>query len=257
MERRLVAACIGGEIRVADVARDFLGRKLKIPWERPLYLRLFNVHVMIWAFGSFVAIDPEKGDIDAIAETLRPYTDRYIGPKYVEEYKLVFEKRQYPEVSDEEARIPYFMGVADVTRIAGYVLAQSVALSRIEALVDDIMEKARGLLEELGRFRLRMKPVVMELARVLTTRIELLSDLMILFKPPMTWEDEDLEALYDDLREVYEIRERYNAVDAELERVQELASIAAEILQATRETFLELIIVALIVAELALILLGA
>jgi len=144
-----------------------------------------------------------------------------------------------------------------VTKLAGYVLAQSVALERIESRVDDIMERARGLLEGMGGLRLRMKPVVQELASVLTTRIELLSDLMVLTKPSLVWEDEGLEKLYEELRDLFEVEDRFEAVDRELESVQELVSIVADVLQASRETLLELLIAALIVVELALIFLGA
>ncbi len=255
MERRLVAACIGGEIRVREAARDIIGRRIRIPWEEPLYFRLNGVHVMAWAFGSFVAVDPRPGDVEAIAERLRPYTERYTGPRYREEYRIVFAREGEILVEEDKCVVPEELGVADVTKLVGYVLAQSVALERIESLVDDIMERARGLLEGLGGLRLRLKPVVAELSRVLTTRIELLSDLMVLSKPSMAWEDEDLESLYDELRDLYEIEERFEAVDRELESVQELVSIVADILQAGRETLLELTIVALIVAEIALILL--
>lgn len=256
MERRLVAACIGGEIRVRDAAKAIIGRRVRVPWEEPLYLRLRGVHVMIWAFGSFVAVDPRPGDVEAIAERLRPFTERYVGPRYREEYRLVFTSGP-PVVEEDEARVPAELGVAEVTKLAGYVLAQSVALERIESRVDDIMERARGLLEGMGGLRLRMKPVVQELASVLTTRIELLSDLMVLTKPSLVWEDEGLEKLYEELRDLFEVEDRFEAVDRELESVQELVSIVADVLQASRETLLELLIAALIVVELALIFLGA
>ncbi len=258
MERRLVAVCIGGEIRVRDAAREIIGRRLRIPWEEPLYLRINGVHVMVWAFGSFVAVNPGRGDVEAIAEALRPYTERYTGPRYREEYRIVFTKDGEAVVEEDRCVVPEGLGVAVVTKLVGYVLAQSVALERMENLVDGIMERARGLLEGLGGFRLRLKPVVAELSRVLTTRIGLLSDLMVLSKPSIAWEDEDLEELYDELRDLYEIEERFEAVDRELESVQELVSIVADVLQAGRETLLELTIVALIVAEIALVvLLGA
>lgn len=261
----LIAVNIGREIKVREVAKKILKRRIRIPWEEPLYVRISGTHVMVWAFGSFVAVDPKKGDIEKIVETLKPFTDKFTGGKYKEEYRVVFTEK-LPEDGDEDELEYGFVIDEDecyvlnsfekkyVLKIIGYVLAQSVALERIEGFVDKIMEQSLTILNDLQRgLWFRLKPAINRLAQVMTMRIELLSDLMILTKPSVAWESEELEMLYEALRDFYEIEDRFEAVDRELESVQELSSIATDIILASRETMLEFLIVFLIVVEILLI----
>lgn len=261
----LVAVNVGREIRVKEVARRILRRRLRIPWEEPLYVRIHGTHVMVWAFGSFVAVDPKKGDVEKIVEAVRPFTEKFTGGRYREKYKVVFTEK-LPEDGDDEELEHGFVVDEDVCyvhrsfekkyvlKIIGYVLAQSVALERIEESVDNMMEKSLTILENLQRgFWFRLRPTINRLAQVMTMRMELLNDLMILAKPSAAWESEELETLYEALRDFYEIEDRFEAVDRELASVQELSSIATDIMLASRETMLEFLIVLLIVVEILLI----
>lgn len=261
----LVAVNIGREINVREVAKRILKRRLRIPWEEPLYIRINGTHVMVWAFGSFVAVDPKKGDIEKIARTLSPFTERYSNTRYIERYRAVFtdDLSKYGEqeeietgfILDEDAcYVSSKFEKKHVIKIIGYVLAQSVALERIEGFVDRIMEQSLTVLNDLQRgFWFRLKPAIRRLAQVMTTRIELLNDLMILSKPSAVWENEELERLYDSVREFFEVEDRFEAVDRELESVLELSRIATDIMMASRETALEFLIVFLIAVEIMLI----
>lgn len=214
---------------------------------------------MVWAFGSFVAVNPKNGDIEHIAETLKPFTEKYVKPKFVEEYKIIIVDKLPVENEEEfvlEEDVCYITPSLNrklVTKLIGFVLAQSVALERIEESVDRMLERALELLNSTHSIlRFKVRSTIRELARVMLTRVELYSDLMLLTKPTLAWESEELEKLYDSLREYFEIDDRFEAVDRQLESIQELSSIVADIMLASRETILEILIILLILVELVL-----
>jgi uncharacterized Rmd1/YagE family protein len=70
-------------------------------------------------------------------------------------------------------------------------------------------------------------------------------------KPEILWDRPDLERLYGRLEDEYELIERAETLDRKLGVISTTASALVELIDADRSLRLELIIVALILAELA------
>ena len=214
---------------------------------------------MVWAFGSFVAVNPKNKNIERIIETLKPFTEKFTKPRFTEEYEIIVVD-EFPEkvsgdfyIDEDTCYIKPSFNRKLVVKLIGFVLAQSVALERIEETVDKMMEQALELLNKShSTLSFKIKPTVKELAQVMITRIELYSDLMLLTKPSLAWESEELDRLYNEIRDYFEIEDRFEAVDRQLESIQELSSIMADIMLASRETMLEILILLLILVELLL-----
>ncbi len=269
-----MAVNIGGEIKVRRFAKEFLGRKVKLPWEEPLVFSFNGTKVYLWAFGSFVVINAKEEVIGDLVSTLRKYTLRR-GEIFTEKYRVIFTEKldNVKTILGEE---PLIYGEANgiivaeeacivsnndinpesILRVVSYILAQSVSLERIESISDRIVERAMELLDLFGKVLfIRLRPAVRELVSVMRTRLELLSDIMVLRKPEITWEFPELDKLYELLRDLYEIPDRFEAIDRELSNVQELSSAMADIILAYRESVLEVLIIALIILEIVLSLL--
>ena len=264
---------IGREINTKGIAKDLLNKRLKLAWEEPLILRHGEKSVFIYSFGSIIIVNPYKGMFQEIYEKIKDYI---IHPfkVYTEKYEIVVLesdeelKKVYKEfgfdrenfvgknmVVTDDICFLYSMNLStDIIKIIGFTLAQSLALERIEKEVEDALERTRAILETFAEksFFMRLKPTIRELVQVMQARFEALSDIMILEKPELTWEDPLLDQLYEELRKIYEIDDRFRAIDTMLENILETGQIVSDLASTSREMILEILILLLIAFELIL-----
>lgn len=264
---------IGREIDTKGIAKDLLNKRLKLAWEEPLILRHGEKSVFIYSFGSIIIVNPYKGMFQEVYEKIKDYV---IHPfkVYTEKYEIVVLesdeelKKVYKEfgfdrenfvgknmVVTDDICFLYSMNLStDIIKIIGFTLAQSLALERIEKEVEDALERTRAILETFAKksFFMRLKPTIRELVQVMEARFEALSDIMILEKPELTWEDPLLDQLYEELRKIYEIDDRFRAIDTMLENILETGQIVSDLASTSREMILEILILLLIAFELIL-----
>ncbi len=87
------------------------------------------------------------------------------------------------------------------------------------------------------------------------TRNEVLSVLHLLDKPDAAWDDPAMDAIYEDLRDEFDLGDRFNALELKLRGVQEALELVLDVSRDRRLVLLEVSIVVLIVIELVLSLL--
>ena len=79
--------------------------------------------------------------------------------------------------------------------------------------------------------------------------------LALLDKPDITWEDREAEALYTNLRRMYELEDRFSSIRFKTEFIQDSSELVLDIINSRRMEFLEVIIVLLFIFDIVLILL--
>ena len=81
---------------------------------------------------------------------------------------------------------------------------------------------------------------------------QILSRLSLLDKPDITWDSPELETLFGHMRKMYELDDRFRAVEFKLDSIQDNSKALLSILQTRRSERLEIVIVALILIEVVL-----
>lgn len=149
---------------------------------------------------------------------------------------------------------------APVAELATLLLAQSVSIDYYE---EDLQEILATLDRQTDRMALRGKiagstrDLMRFVGASIATKNQIIAALAVLDKPAATWESEDLDRLYRDMRAVLEIDERFKSLEYKLRTIQETLELFLDLQQTRRGLMLELTIVLLIVAELAISLLKA
>ena len=118
-----------------------------------------------------------------------------------------------------------------------------------------MFERTRRLVERLerkGTTPLRTRPLHQFIGEAVGTRNEVLSVLHLLDKPDAAWDDPAMDAIYDDLRDEFDLGDRFNALELKLRGVQEALELVLDVSRDRRLVLLEATIVVLIVLELAL-----
>jgi uncharacterized Rmd1/YagE family protein len=204
-------------------------------------------------FGAavFVGVDP-----DAQKRTVAAITERMATPRTpitedfaietggaAEVYEVRFDRVVVPSLSRE------------VVDIVGLVLAQSVAMdfyaedvATIEASTDRITAELRVR----GRLRGRLRELSKFIGLCIATRNEVISTLALFDKPDVTWENEQLDRLWNGLYRMLELDDRYRHLEAKLRMIQDNLVVLVDLARQRHTFFLEATIVALIVFEIVI-----
>jgi required for meiotic nuclear division protein 1 len=209
--------------------------------------------VVLFRYGAAVlfGLDPA-----AEAETLKGLAERVLAPEQV----LEDETAQILIRPDEEEQITSSGAIQlrsssqEHLLIVADALAKSVALARDErqvAAVFDAIEPFAAGLASRGRSPGGRRAILRLIGRALLVQHRVSGRVAVREKPEILWDRPDLERLYGRLEDEYELIERTETLDRKLEVISATASALVELIDADRSLRLELIIVALILAELA------
>jgi uncharacterized Rmd1/YagE family protein len=145
-----------------------------------------------------------------------------------------------------------------VVEILALVVAQSVAMEYyegdVDALVNALEERSRTLARD-GTLHGSPRELLKFIGRGMTMRTRVVHTLSLLDSPGATWDDELLDRLYRGLRTLFEIDERYRALDHELRIVQDNLALMVDMVRQRRLILLEVAVVVFVAAEL-LVLVG-
>ncbi len=255
-ESRIVAVSLGREFDTERLERLFPG-KVFSRWEEPLVLDVHGMEVYVFAFGVVVFFDYRENTARSFLEKLK---GAVLEPTevFVEEYLWKGSKKPVGRsirVGGKEVWVKddalYGELDEDGKKVVALVLAQSAALRRVEKETDELMEVVEGVLDELIT-----KPIILSLSRLRRSLLEalkargaLLNDLFILEKPHVAWEEEGYERLFERLRYVFEIEERFNVMAKKLSAVVETAEMASQLVSDARFFILEFLIVLFLLVE--------
>jgi uncharacterized Rmd1/YagE family protein len=139
--------------------------------------------------------------------------------------------------------------------IVAFTVAQSAAMSFYENLVDVTHARLDAMvarLEKTGNMGRRPRKLHALIADVVSMRSDVVGVLHLLDRPDLVWEDREMDTVYDDLRAVFDLKERSQALVAKLDHIRDSAELLLGIARDSRLFLVEASIVVLIVVELVL-----
>lgn len=131
-------------------------------------------------------------------------------------------------------------------------LSQSVAMDFYEEISENILSdtkqhtntlEARGKLD-IGGLKLRQY-----IGKTLNIKNQIAENLYILDSPLVTWDNETLDKLDQDLKKMFDLNDRYSTVRERLEIVKENLELFKDMMQHRQSSTLEWIIIILILVE--------
>ncbi len=170
----------------------------------------------------------------------------------VEDQLMVETEKGQARVSFDNIWLPGKVRRDDVLVISR-LLAQSVALEYLELQADDALRRFRPSIEELknkGRVTMGTKSILRSIGFAMDTRQAVLGRLSLLDKPDATWEDEQLETLYLNLYDFFELEDRQESIGMKLDFLADTTSMLFDFLSTRKSLRLEWIIIILIAMEL-------
>lgn len=140
-----------------------------------------------------------------------------------------------------------------LVELVGLVLGQSVAMEVFESEVEVLLGAIRHVLARLatsGRMSRPSRPLLRLIGRAMLTRNDVVHTLALLDTPLLVWNGDQLASIYTKLRAVFEIDDRYRALDHKIAMVQDNVRLVVDLTHQQRSLWLEVAVVVLIVFEL-------
>jgi uncharacterized Rmd1/YagE family protein len=139
--------------------------------------------------------------------------------------------------------------------VIALLLAESVTLDFYESLADDLLEKSfvtAEVLNKTGRLPGSIRDINRSIGLSMSTKQLIVSNLYLLDKPDVLWDDEILEKLYRGLFRNFEVRERFMAIEFKLKTLQDNMALIGSLINNRKAEHLEVTIIILILIEIAL-----
>lgn len=265
------AFAITNEIDLNKIAIH-CGIPKKFTWEQPLILKgdiLKSILgksveptqlVLVFSFGSVVFINysysKEIQQVFKFLQSFEPEIDIKTAERYTDDYSLINQKTDSIELADEYVVVPEYESF--YPELISTVLAKSVALEKTEEQLGKINDKLETMIDRLekGNLRIGNKELARTTAKIIRHEYNTLAYIMILDKPDITWTSSTANEFYDKMLEFFELNDRYKILKSKTEILYNIMDGFSTISHSIRGLFVEWIIVALILFEIVLTLLG-
>ena len=132
-------------------------------------------------------------------------------------------------------------------------LAQSVAMDYYNDDVTEIeneTDRIAAELRERGQIPQRVRSTLQFIGLCIATRNDVISTMALFDKPDATWENEQLDRLWNAMRKMLEVEDRYRALDAKLRMFQDNLVLLVDLARQRHTFVLEVAVVILILAEM-------
>ncbi len=257
------AFALDGELDLNRIASR-LNITRKYRWEDPMRLNPVTftptqeqdpMQVYLYSFGGIVFINSADEMVARFLDGLEKYADNLKGHSqlpYREDYRLEIAPDCIASIGNEAAVIQEFSPFFQ--EITCLVLAQSVALERIEEKTDTLLDEVEGLIARLDRGKMDIPD--RDLARlasaVLGFKYASIAQIMVLDKPDITWDNADAEKFYMTISRVFDLKSRYHEIKHKSETLTDVTDVFSNLSHARRSARLEWIIIILIAFEIVM-----
>jgi uncharacterized Rmd1/YagE family protein len=134
-------------------------------------------------------------------------------------------------------------------------VAQSAAMEYYETIIEQAFRRIDTLVERMekrGTVSMRTKPLLKLIGSAMANRNEVIAVLYLLDKPDVTWDDSAMDMIYEDLRNEFDLGERYESLEQKLRSVQEALELILDVARERRMMWLEIFVTLLFVFEIGL-----
>ncbi|MDD5717722.1 MAG: RMD1 family protein [Sulfuricurvum sp.] len=217
--------------------------------ENGYYGRNETVQVVLSPFGVLTLIANEKKTILDALKTLGLSMEEAI----TQDYPIhILPEHPEPFSITNEAIILREVSVLYLNVIA-LGIAQSVGLEHYEKRLDTLFSQSRRIVESIHTFSINRRSHLMQFAkRLALTRHDMVSNLLLLDKPNILWDNEEAETLYNRLAFILELYDRHEIALSKLSQIKEDVMLVMDIINHKKSEFLEWIIIVLIGVEIVM-----
>ena len=259
------AYALNGELDLNRLALG-LGIQRRYRWEEPMLLNPVTFtpveerlkereQVYLYYFGGIVFVNCSGEMVSRFFGELARVSDLFRGVpqiRFRDDYALWYGPEERPAITNDHAVMPAHNPA--FVDIICFVIAKSVALERIEARVDTVLDEMEGLIAQLdaGRLGISDRRLAKLASSILHFKYASIAQIMVLDKPEITWDNPDADRFYLTMANLFELSQRYQEIKLKSETLLDATTVFTGLSHARRSARLEWIIIALIFIEIVI-----
>lgn len=249
----IVAYSFASTLKLKDLVPLFAGGEARVEKDRLLATLSGDRWVLAYDFGALVFVGVDEQESARLVAAVGAKLTGEPHPPLTESFAIDVQPDKPIEVRFDRVILPQLEPGA--VEIVAEVLAQSVAMdyyaddvAEIEAETDRIAAELRTV----GRIPQRVQKTLQFIGLCIATRNDVISTLALFDKPDATWENEQLDRLWNGLRKMLEFDDRYRALDAKLRMFQDNLVLLVDLARQRQTFVLEFAVAVLIASEMAI-----
>jgi len=219
--------------------------------ENGYYGKNKTLHVVLSPFGVLTLIAEEKKEILDALSLLNISLD--LQNLITQDYPIRIDPQLGTLFEVENEAITLREASTLNLNVIALAISQSVGLEHYEKRLDTLFSQSRRIVESIHTFSISRRSHLMQFAkRLALTRHDMVSNLLLLDKPNILWDDEEAETLYNRLAFVLELYDRHEIALSKLSQIKEDVMLVMDIINHKKSEFLEWIIIILIAVEIVM-----
>ena len=182
----------------------------------------------------------------------RRYEEFYLFQDYP--IRIVPELEEFCRINNEDILLKNHSPLLLV--IIALVVSQSVGLEKYEKELEAYFEQSKQLIELTNSYSpLKRSKLTQFISELTLSQYDMVSDLFLLDKPNILWENEDAENLYNELSSVLELKDRFEVVEYKLGGLKDDIDMVIDLSNHKHSETLDWIVIILIVVAIAIMVL--
>ncbi|WP_274473982.1 RMD1 family protein [Mangrovimonas aestuarii] len=205
--------------------------------------------IYIFQYGIVSFFNLSDAEIETALEAIKPLCREYFSEKLSEEIEVVIQPNLM-KVQFESVILPEMN--PEMLRLVMLNASQSVALDRYSEITEKLLTETNGhtqYLESKGKLDISGNKLKRFIGKTLNIKNRISENLYIFDAPAITWENEQLNKLNIDLRQAFDLQDRYHLIQDRIEIIKENLELFKDIMDHKESSKLEWIIIILILVE--------
>jgi uncharacterized Rmd1/YagE family protein len=207
-------------------------------------------YLYVFHYGMVSFFNLTNQEIETVIDSIKPFCKNYIAEKNSEDIHVeikpniltvTFEKVILPELNSEMIRLVMLNA------------SQSVALNRYSEITEELLIETNEhtlFLEKKGKLDISGNKLKRFIGKILNIKNKISENLYIFDSPEITWEDEQLNKLNADLKQTFDLKDRYHIIHDRIDIIKENLELFKDIMDHKESSKLEWIIIILIFIEI-------
>lgn len=205
-----------------------------------------------WRFGAIVFVEVPKEQRHREVEILRESLGLSLKEPRVtaEKFFIYVDKSRSAQVEYNRLVLPSIN--QERLGAVAQTLAQSVAMEYYELVVTQAKMHVLSMLDRVrlkGRIAIPAMKLNSQIADASMAQAEVVGVLHLLDKPDILWNDAEMESIYADLRNAFDLEERFKAIEYKIDTIKETLRIILEARNSALAQRLEIVIILLVAIE--------
>ncbi len=245
---KVLAYQVADAIKVKDAKQQLDWTLLFQDSDELFYAYDTHKYIYLFQYGMVSFFNATSEEIHHILDKLKPFCNAYLAEKLSEEVNVSIEdvvKVEFDKIVLSEIN-------AEMIRLVMLNASQSVALTRYseitEALLFETNEHTKYL-ERKGKLDISGTKLKRFIGKALNIKNKISENLYIFDAPDITWDDELLNKLNSDLKQTFDLKDRYHHIHDRIDIIKENLELFKDIMDHKESSKLEWIIIILILVE--------